>query len=479
LSHLDHVGELLREHDLYDGPDAAGNPKPTGYVLVLRRYQPGDLYQWACKNGQYPLITVLNWTIQLLNTLADCNVRGGRGSRPLEGFMPAWFSRLGSPMPVIHCDISPPNLALEAVAGEFRIRILDFGIARYVRDATMMAATSQSIEFPRGRAFFASPEQLLQSDGSWLSRWTDVYSAFAVLHWLICGFAPWEAEWVKSRESGRDARNVALFIRRQWDLGNRPVRVDRLVPGIPPALGELVENMLDPSQTMRKIASGCSANAPDDEGVRAVADDLMQIARGLLASPERMLKVGPSVATAPSQLAVVHTFESVEPTEYTGERTASWSPDFAHPGDTTRDGPVADDALQHDNHASDLASSSPVLPFVGATPGSMRDGMAGPSSDTPESATFRNSALHGASHDGSFTDRADPVWADRSGGAVQSTVDSELRRARAGEAAAGRDGVEMGSIHRRLASWQTTARNRSFPRAIHRRSQMALPGAQN
>jgi len=90
---------------------------------------------------------------------------------------------------VLHRDLKPGNLRLTA---EGRLKILDFGLAKVLPQASHSAATeSNSRPLPAGTLPYMSPEQLLNEK---LDGRSDIYSAGNVLYEMATGQKPFEAE---------------------------------------------------------------------------------------------------------------------------------------------------------------------------------------------------------------------------------------------------------------------------------------------
>jgi serine/threonine-protein kinase len=87
---------------------------------------------------------------------------------------------------VIHCDLKPGNLLLDA---EGHVRVTDFGLATIVRRG---AATRPTIAGTMG---YMAPEQL---DPCWgpIGPWTDVFGLGAVLFSILTGHAPFSGKSV-------------------------------------------------------------------------------------------------------------------------------------------------------------------------------------------------------------------------------------------------------------------------------------------
>ena len=84
---------------------------------------------------------------------------------------------------VVHRDLKPANILV--TGGQ--VKLLDFGIAKLVDGAGVQTATGQSPMTPA----YASPEQLR---GETVTPRTDVYALGVLLHELLTGLSPYEAE---------------------------------------------------------------------------------------------------------------------------------------------------------------------------------------------------------------------------------------------------------------------------------------------
>jgi hypothetical protein len=83
----------------------------------------------------------------------------------------------GTPLSLVHCDISPPNVM---VSFEGEVKVIDFGIAR---SALRTAGSNPNMGF--GKFGYMAPEQLLR--GGEIDRRTDIYAAGVVLYELLTG----------------------------------------------------------------------------------------------------------------------------------------------------------------------------------------------------------------------------------------------------------------------------------------------------
>lgn len=102
---------------------------------------------------------------------------------------------------IVHRDLKPQNLFLTyREDGSPRIKILDFGIAKLVRDGSTEAGVTQNL----GTPIYMAPEQFRV--GVKLTRATDIYSLGMVAYTLLVGHAYW------SKEAGASADVLALVL---------------------------------------------------------------------------------------------------------------------------------------------------------------------------------------------------------------------------------------------------------------------------
>jgi serine/threonine-protein kinase len=89
---------------------------------------------------------------------------------------------------VIHRDVKPANLMLQEAVGHPRmVRILDFGLAKFLEDgdATLVAS---------GTPDYMAPEQLRKES---LGPWTDLYAVGTIAFELLTGRKPFSSETVQ------------------------------------------------------------------------------------------------------------------------------------------------------------------------------------------------------------------------------------------------------------------------------------------
>ena len=102
---------------------------------------------------------------------------------------------------VIHRDIKPSNLLVTEESGEPTPKVIDFGVAKAVREhltkETLFTEHGQLIGTPA----YMSPEQAA-GGGQEIDTRTDIYSLGALLYELLCGTPPFDP--VRLRESSYD-----------------------------------------------------------------------------------------------------------------------------------------------------------------------------------------------------------------------------------------------------------------------------------
>jgi len=121
---------------------------------------------------------------------------------------------------VIHRDIKPQNLLLDA---DGVLKVMDFGVARLAESTARHTQAGMIVGTPA----YMSPEQLM---GENVDARSDLYAAGAVLFELLAGRLPLDGPTV-----------MGLFAK---VLAEEPPRLSSLVEGLPPALDELVMQLL-------------------------------------------------------------------------------------------------------------------------------------------------------------------------------------------------------------------------------------------
>ena len=116
---------------------------------------------------------------------------------------------------LVHRDVKPANVLL---AGDGRIKVADFGIAKAVAEADL---TQPGLMV--GTAKYVAPEQV---EGKPVDARTDIYSLGIVLYEMLCGRPPYVA----------DSEAATALAR----LQREPLRPRQVRPGVPRSLEEIV-----------------------------------------------------------------------------------------------------------------------------------------------------------------------------------------------------------------------------------------------
>jgi serine/threonine-protein kinase len=148
------------------GFDAATNMP----FLVMELLQGGDLQKLVAERGPLPPEVVALYLRQTGSALDKAH-----GFRDKEG----------RPTPIIHRDLKPENLFLtHREDGTAHIKVLDFGIAKVLSDATK---ASQQV---KGTPLFMASEQ---AAGEPISPATDVWALGLIAFFLLTGRIYWRA----------------------------------------------------------------------------------------------------------------------------------------------------------------------------------------------------------------------------------------------------------------------------------------------
>ncbi len=90
---------------------------------------------------------------------------------------------------IIHRDLKPDNIMVSTTAEGFRVKVLDFGIAK-LRDTSLTSANITKTGAMMGTPHYMSPEQCM---GEELDGRSDVYSLGIVLYEMLTGVVPFNS----------------------------------------------------------------------------------------------------------------------------------------------------------------------------------------------------------------------------------------------------------------------------------------------
>jgi len=159
---------------------------------------------------------------------------------------------------IVHRDVKPDNIMLQDVVGHPRlVRILDFGLAKFIYSGDMTQSTS-------GTPDYMAPEQLNRER---LGPWTDLYAVGIIAFELMTGKKPFAADtiqeifYLKLNESYDPVSQLADltiptevtdFLRRAMarNFEKRYQNVDAMLVGLKKALGALAA---DPANTLSQV----------------------------------------------------------------------------------------------------------------------------------------------------------------------------------------------------------------------------------
>jgi serine/threonine-protein kinase len=243
----------LRDHPhiaaIYDVLDAddAGTPP-----LIVMEFVEGETLSDLLKRGPLPAGDALRFGRDIADALAAAHHRG-----------------------IVHCDLKPANLRIN---GQGRIKVLDFGLAHRmtpVADTSTMTLERaiQTVAAQRiaGTPGYMSPEQVL---GKAVEPPTDIFSLGVVLFEMLTGRRPFP---------GNDFLTAGIAM-----MTMSTPRVADVVPGIMPAIDELLSRMLAREAAMRPSAAD-------------VAEEVSALLQpGGASAMNRGVRIGTAVMTFPA-----------------------------------------------------------------------------------------------------------------------------------------------------------------------------------
>lgn len=135
-----------------------GNEPGVGPYFVLELLEGIDLGRVVSTQGPVRIDVAAQWILQACEPLAEAHA--------------TW---------IVHRDIKPSNLFLSSVGGTPLVKVLDFGIARFVEDTEDLTISGTTVGTPR----YMAPEQFMASRD--IDARADIWSLGVTLYELLTG----------------------------------------------------------------------------------------------------------------------------------------------------------------------------------------------------------------------------------------------------------------------------------------------------
>jgi serine/threonine-protein kinase len=210
---------MRREAELYAVLEDARIPRvydvhelPDGTPYVVMEMVPGQsLAELLEQRGALPCEIAIDIVRQVLAILASVHARG-----------------------VLHRDVKPANVLLDAKPeGGYRVRLVDFGIAKLSDGATDGIVLTQRGTLI-GTPQYMAPERLV---GEVADASADTYATGVMLYEMLAGAPPF---------TGASVSAVMVSVLRE-----QPEPLLARCPALPPALGQLVARAMERSPSER------------------------------------------------------------------------------------------------------------------------------------------------------------------------------------------------------------------------------------
>ena len=234
----------------------AGADASLGPYLALELLEGVDLGALVRQQGPRPIEEAVVWMLEACEALAEAHARG-----------------------IVHRDIKPSNLFLATRAGGRVVKVLDFGMARFVEDAEMLTMSGEVCGTPR----YMAPEQL--NGVRDIDARADVWSLCVTLYELIAGGPIF------------DAPGSAAFA--AMVLTANPIPLRARVPNAPEELERVIMAGLEKDRTRRmpSVVDFARAVAPfTPDGARLAA----RVAAVAARAPSMLSSSGVGVTEGPT-----------------------------------------------------------------------------------------------------------------------------------------------------------------------------------
>ncbi len=197
--------------DVYD----AGLDASDGSLYLVLELLEGESLGAAMKRGDLTTQEIVEIGVQVLDGLAAAHARG-----------------------IIHRDVKPENVYVTRdEQGDLRVRLLDFGVAKNVREGPDLGSTQQGQVV--GTPYYMSPEQ---AAGDEVDGRADIWSVGAMLFHALSGAPPFE---------GANYNKLILRI-----LSEKPPSLRLFRPDLPEWLLRMVDGALLVDRTERWQSAG-------------------------------------------------------------------------------------------------------------------------------------------------------------------------------------------------------------------------------
>ena len=140
---------------------------------------------------------------------------------------------------IVHRDIKPDNIVLNATATGVRVKVLDFGIAKLRDDSASSLTQTGNV---MGTPHYMSPEQCLGED---LDSRADIYSLGIVVYEMLCGRVPFNSPI-----------STAVVVQH---VNQSPPSLRSFNPEIPAEVEAVIFRALEKAREMRPATAGAFA----------------------------------------------------------------------------------------------------------------------------------------------------------------------------------------------------------------------------
>jgi eukaryotic-like serine/threonine-protein kinase len=198
--------------------------------MVMELLEGNDLERELEQAGPLPTAVAVDYLLQAIDAVAEAHANG-----------------------IVHRDLKPTNLFLARRPDGSRIvKVLDFGISKLVGSGSGRGAALTRSASMFGSPLYMSPEQMRSARD--VDARSDIWSLGAILYELIAGRPPFNGD-------SMPALCVAI-------LNDTPQPLQTFVPGVPPAIDEVLARCLarDVTARFQSVADLADALAPFSPG---------------------------------------------------------------------------------------------------------------------------------------------------------------------------------------------------------------------